>query len=358
MKEGAEMNTAAGFGAENGRPNAEKPLRVIATEEAFAIPEQLDAMRKLVAESSEYDPDLHIWQHVLKGGVLHDRLLDLDDERIRIMDQAGIDMQVLSLTSTGVQMFEPDQAVEIASIANDRLAEAIARHPTRFAGLATVAPQDPARAVKEMERAVTRLKLNGVVINSHTNGEYLSERKYWPILEAAAELGAPIYIHPRAPGPNHAAAYRTDHLEHAIWGYHAEAGLHGLRLITGGVFDQFPKLKIVLGHMGEGIPHWFYRIDYVHTATANRGERPKLKQKPSDYFKQNFVITTSGVNWTPPWELCISALGADKIMFAVDYPYQETMEAVRFLRSAPISEENRAKIAYENAVRVFGIKRF
>jgi predicted TIM-barrel fold metal-dependent hydrolase len=342
-------------GSKSVQTNEANRIRIIAVEEAFAIPEQLDAMRKIAAETNEYDADLFLWRYTLAGGVLHDRLLDLDDERIRIMDQAGIDMQVLLLTSTGVQMFEPDQAVEIASIANDRLAEAIARHPTRFAGLATVAPQDPARAVKEIERAVTKLKLNGVVINSHTNGEYLSERKYWPILEAAAELGAPIYIHPRAPGPNYAAVFRTDHLEHAIWGYQAETGLHGLRLITGGVFDQFPKLKIVLGHMGEGIPYWLYRIDYCHGGRPPM-ERPKLKQKPSDYFKQNFVITTSGVNWSPPLEFCISVLGAENVMFAVDYPYQETMEAVQFLRSAPISEENRAKIAYENAVRVFGIR--
>lgn len=339
----------------NTQPNMEKRLRIIATEEAFAIPEQLDAMRKIAAETGEYDADLFLWRFTLAGGVLHDRLLDLDDERIRIMDQAGIDMQLLLLTSTGVQMFEADQAVEIASIANDRLAEAIARHPTRFAGLATIAPQDPARAVKEIERAVNKLKLNGIVINSHTNGEYLSERKYWPILEAASALEVPIYIHPRAPGPSYISAFKTDHLEHAIWGYQAETGLHGLRLITGGVFDQFPNLKIVLGHMGEGIPYWLYRIDYCHGGRPLI-DRPKLKQKPSDYFKQNFVVTTSGVNWSPPLEFCLSVLGADNVMFAVDYPYQETTEAIEFLHSAPISEENKKKLAYENAIRVFGIK--
>jgi 5-carboxyvanillate decarboxylase len=332
-------------------------LRRIPTEEAFAIPEQMDAMRKVVANASEYHPDLYLWSITLSGGLLHDRLLDLEGERLEIMDEAGIDTQLLSLTSTGVQMLDVDTATAVASIANDRLADVIKRHPGRFAGLATVPPQAPERAVKELERAMTTLKLNGVVINSHTDGEFLSERKYWPILEAAESLSAPIYIHPRSPGPLHAAAYRADHLEHAIWGYAAETGLHGLRLITGGVFDQFPNLKIVLGHMGEGIPYWLYRIDYMHRVTANFPDmnRAKLKRKPSEYFLDNFVITTSGVNWTPPLQYCIAVLGPDKVMFAVDYPYQETFEAVNWLNDAPIPDAQKRQIFSVSAERIFRI---
>lgn len=342
---------------EQSKSSTLNSFRRIPTEEAFAVPEQMDAMRKVVANASEYHPDLYLWSIMLSGGPLHDRLLDLEGERLEIMAQAGIDMQLLSLTSTGVQMLDIDTAIAVAAIANDRLAEVIKNHPGRFAGLATIPPQAPDSAVKELERALNKLKLNGIVINSHTDGEFLSERKYWPILEAAEALNAPIYIHPRSPGPLHAAAYRADHLEHAIWGYAAETGLHGLRLITGGVFDQFPNLKIVLGHMGEGIPYWLYRIDYMHRVTAGFPDmnRAKLKRKPSEYVLDNFAITTSGVNWNPPLQYCVSVLGPDKVMFAVDYPYQETFEAVNWMNDAPISDEHKRLIFGANAERVFCI---
>jgi len=331
-------------------------FRRISTEEAFGVPEQFDAMRKVVAEASEYNADLYLWNMTLSGNQIHDRLLDLDEERIDIMDKAGLDMQVLSLTSTGVQMLDPDTAAAVAIAANDRLAEAIARHPTRYAGLATVPPQNPAAAVAEVERAIDTLNLNGVVINSHTDGEFLSEEKYWPILEAVEDKGVPLYIHPRGPGPLHEAVYRQDQLEHAIWGYHAETGLHGLRLITGGVFDEFPRLQVVLGHMGEGISYWLYRIDYMHDMTGKMGfERRQLRRKPSEYFLENFAITTSGVNWNPPLEYNIGVMGADKIMFAVDYPYQETFEAVNWMNEAPLSDADRKLVFAENAVRIFGI---
>ncbi len=331
-------------------------LRRIPTEEAFSVPEQMDAMRKVVAEASDYHPDLYLWNITLGGGVIHDRLLDLDCERIEIMDKAGIDMQLLSLTSTGVQMMDSDTANAVARTANDRLAEAIKRHPGRYAGLATVAPQSPEAAALEVERSINDLKLNGIIINSHTDGEYLSEEKYRPILEAIEACKVPLYIHPRCPGPLHAPAYRADHLEFATWGYAAETGLHGLRLITGGVFDRFPDLTVVLGHMGEGIPYWFYRIDDRIEMEVKMGMRRRpLNKKPSEYFRKNFAITTSGVNWNPPLEYCVSVLGADKVMFAVDYPYQETFEAVNWMNDAPISDEDKKLIFGANAERVFGI---
>lgn len=328
--------------------------RIIATEEAFAIPEQIEGMKKIIKNSPDYDPDLFLWNLTIGGADWTDQLLDLEYQRLEIMDAAGVDMHLLSLTSTGVQMFDADEGTEIARIANDRLAEVIARHPDRFAGLATIAPQDPLRAVKEMERAINQLKLNGIIINSHTNGEYLCEPKYWPILEAAEALDTPIYIHPRSPVPDMAAPYKPDHLEHAIWGYAAETGLHGVRLITGGIFDRFPHLQIVLGHMGEAIPYWLYRLDYMHVRSEFFG-RPKLKLKPSDYFKRNFTITTSGVNWDPVLQLCIKVLGVENVMFAIDYPYQETIEAVEFIKKAEISEPDRVKVMHENAERVFKI---
>ncbi len=329
--------------------------RRIATEEAWAIPEQFDAWRELLKKSTDYDPDLFLARAQTDGGLLSRRLLDSDEERLRIMDEAGVDVHLLALTSTGVQALETELAVSIATLGNDRLAAAIARHPTRYAGLATIAPQDPRRAVKEMERAIRTLKLNGVMINSHTNGEYLDELKFWPILEAAAGLGVPIYIHPRSPSPAMAQPYRKYHLEHAIWGYAVETGLHAVRLIMSGVFDKYPTLKIVIGHMGENIPYALYRMDWMHSRAPVAMDRPKLALTPSEYFKRNFMITTSGVNWHPALRFCIEVLGADNIMWAVDYPYQETHEAVRFMNEAPISDEDKKKIFHRNAERVFRI---
>jgi len=180
--------------------------RCIATEEAFLIPELGQAMGALLRASTGYDPDLYFWRRASESQVLNGRLLDVEAERLAIMDANGVDVQVLSLAAPGVQMLKPADATAMARLANDRLAAVIARHPDRFAGLAAVAPQDPAAAARELERAVRQLRLNGVLINSHTDGEYLDEPKYRPILEAAAALEAPIYIHPRAPSPSMAAA--------------------------------------------------------------------------------------------------------------------------------------------------------
>jgi predicted TIM-barrel fold metal-dependent hydrolase len=262
-------------------------------------------------------------------------------------------MAVLAMTSTGVQQLEVEEATRVAENGNDLLAEAIKRHPTRYAGLATIPVQDPKRAVKEMERAITKLKLNGVMINSHTNGEYLDEDKYWPILEAASGLDATVYIHPRAPSPAMREPYRRYQLEHAIWGYAVEVGLHAVKLLMCGVFDKYPNLRIVIGHMGENIPYALYRMDWMHGHFSF--DRPKLKLTPSEYFKRNFTITTSGVNWVPALEFCIGVLGADNIMWAVDYPYQETVEATQWLNDAPISDADKAKIFHQNAERLFKI---
>jgi 5-carboxyvanillate decarboxylase len=331
---------------------ATKTFRRIATEEAFATPQQLEAIRGLMARTQGYDPDVWLGGMQTKG-LISDRLLDLDGERLRIMDQAGVDMAVLAMTSTGVQQFEADDAARVAESGNDQLAEAIRRHPTRYAGLATIPVQDPKRAVKEMERAITKLKLNGVMINSHTNGEYLDEDKYWPILEAAAGLDATVYIHPRAPSPAMREPYRRYQLEHAIWGYAVEVGLHAVKLLMSGVFDKYPTLRIVIGHMGENIPYALYRMDWMHGHFSF--DRPKLKLTPSEYFRRNFTITTSGVNWVPALDFCIKVLGADNIMWAVDYPYQETVEATQWLNDAPICDEDKAKIFHRNAERIFKI---
>ena len=321
-------------------------MRRIAVEEAFSIPEVWEALRDWAAKAPADEPDQGFWDFVFSQDTpglqrVRRQLMDLEDERLKIMDANGVDVHILSLTAPGVQTFAPARAVSMARLANDRLAAVIARHPSRFAGLATVPVQDPDAAALEIARAITELKLNGVIINSHTDSEYLDEEKYWPILETAQAYGAPLYIHPR--------------LETGIWGFAAETGLHALRLIGGGVFDRFPDLKVVLGHLGEGLPYWMYRLDYMHPVRSSYQARPKLSLKPSEYITRNFAITTSGMNWEPVLRFCIEAVGADNIMFAIDYPYQVTEGAVRFLDSAEISAEDKNKIFYQNAERIFGV---
>lgn len=330
--------------------------RRIATEEAFAIPEQFDGYRAL-GRSTWSSPDVVFWYRILRApdNPLIGPLLDVDELRLADMDRSGVEVQLLLLTSPGVQVFDADTATDLAALANDRLAEAIARHPDRFAGLATFAPQDPQRAAREMERARQDLGLNGFVVNSHTNGEYLDQEKFWPILEAAEGLDAPIYIHPRPLPETAIGPYLDQELWAGIWGYAAETGLHGLRLITSGVFDRFPKLKIVLGHMGEGLPYFVYRLDYMSRILRQIGSQKHYELDPSEYLRRNFLITTSGMNHHPPLELCLKVLGADNIMWAIDYPYQQTPECVEFMDSAPIARDDRDKIYAGNAERVFGI---
>ncbi len=335
--------------------------RRIATEEAFSTPELFDAMRAWAAAAPADEPDQDFWSYVFSQDLpglqrVRRQLLDLEDERLQIMDANGVDVHLLSLTAPGVQTLDNGAATLLAARVNDQLAEVIARHPGRFAGLAAVAPQDPKAATVEIERAVRELGLNGVVINSHTRSEYLDDEKYWPIFETAEGLGAPIYIHPRSPSALMAQAYKKYGLETGIYGFQAETGLHGIRLICSGVFDRFPGLQIVLGHLGEGIPFWLWRVDYMHPVRSSHNSRPSLELKPSEYFKRNFMITTSGMNWHPALRFCIEAVGADNVMFAIDYPYQLTEGAVEFMNDAPISAEDKHKIFHENAERVFRIR--
>ena len=332
-------------------------IRRIATEEAFSIPEVAEELGK-VARAPGTSLDL-----ILVNGIYNtqdgmgflDPLLDLEQERLRIMDENGVDMHLLSLTAPGVQMFDADTACELATLANDRLAEVIGRHPDRFAGLATFAPQSPKRAAKEMERAVNDLNMNGFILNSHTNNEYLDNPKYWPFLEAAEALDRCIYIHPRAPSDGLAGPMRDYGMDSALWAYGIEVSTHAVRMILGGVFDQFPNLKICIGHMGEAVHFWLWRIDFMSLRAQAQNRAPKLKLKPSEYFKRNFVITTSGQESDLALDFSIKALGADNVLWAIDYPYQPTTPAVDFMDNAPISDADREKIYHGNAERIFHI---
>ena len=338
-------------------PKTNRKYRLVATEEAFSTPEQVDELRK-VAALLYSNPDLEMWRGFLsprpEAPPLLRRLIDIEGERLQIMDQAGVDMHLLSLTSPGVQMFDPDTAASIAITANDRLAETIKKYPTRFAGLASFAPQDSKRAAREIDRAINQLKLNGLIVNSHTNGEYLDDRKFWPIFEAAAACNAALYLHPRNMPDPCSFMIRADlSLAGPLWGFQMETGLHAMRLIVSGVFDEFPNLKIVLGQMGQALPFWLYRIDYFyHVHTRGHG---KLKKKPSDYVKDNILITTSGMNTHPVLQYCHQILGPDNIMFAIDYPFQESIEAARFMNTAMLPVADVEKIAHANAEKLFHI---
>lgn len=338
-----------------------KKFRKIATEEAFSIPEVAKALRQ-VSQSPGTSLDLPLVSGIYGDdpgyGVLGflEGLLDVEGERLRQMDEYGVDMQILSLTAPGVQMFDADTACELATLANDRLAEITARHPTRFAGLASFAPHSPKRAAKEMERAINQLKLNGFMINSHTNNEYLDDPKYWPVLEAAEALDRPIYIHPRAPQDGLKDPLQFYGMDSAMWGYGVEVGTHVVRMMASGVFDRFPKLKIVIGHMGEAVHFWLWRITFMNSRAQATGRAPKTQLTMDEYFKRNFAITTSGVEDHLALDYSIKKLGPDNVLWAIDYPYQPMEPAVAFMDSAPISDEDKAQLFHKNAERIFHIK--
>ena len=332
-------------------------IRRIAVEEAFVTPEIMKEWHVVLAGRNVEPGFAKMGETILAATpgnkLMDDRLLDIGAKRIAHMDQVGIDMQILSLTSPGVQVFESSLATRLAAASNDALAEAVRAHPTRFAGLAAIAPQDPVAAAREIERAAQELKFNGLIVNSHTKGEYLDAEKFWPILEAAQALDMPIYLHPREPAASWVAPYLDYGLWFAGWGFAAETGLHALRLILSGAFERYPKLRIVLGHMGEGLPFWLQRIDNRYLLEEKIHAARKLPRLPSEYFLENFVITTSGVTSMPALRLSLDVLGVDRILFAADFPYEDDAEAVRFMDGASVTEEERRKIYEVNATRIF-----
>jgi 5-carboxyvanillate decarboxylase len=332
-------------------------MRKIAVEEAFVTQEITDAWGPELAKSS-VEPGFRMMGQTMLGRSpgarqVHAQLLDIGAGRIAVMDTAGIDMQILSITAPGVQVFDAATGAALARHSNDVLSAAIAKYPSRLAGLAAIAPQDPSGAAAELARAARLPGIHGFIVNSHTHGEYLDDRKYAPIFEAAEALQLPLYLHPREPSPAMVTPFLDYGLYFAGWGFAAEAGLHAMRLIMSGTFDRYPKLQVVLGHMGEAIPFWLQRIDNRYLLQVKIGAVTKLPRLPSEYFMEHFVITTSGVCSEPALRLCLDVLGADRILFAADYPYESVEEAVAFLDNAKMSDEVRGKIAWRNAARVF-----
>ena len=285
------------------------------------------------------------------GTRITDKLTDLGEGRLREMDKAGIDMAVLSLGNPGVDGFEAADGTIWAKKTNDQLAEVVKRYPKRFAALATLALADPQGAANELKRAVTELGLKGALTFSHVHGEYLDDRKYWIVLETAEKLGVPIYIHPTFPSPDMLKPYSGySGLSTSAWGFAAEAGLHAVRLILSGVFDEYPGLTIILGHLGEALPFWMWRMDNRLNRLSSL--KKKHKRKPSDYIKDNFLVTTSGMFWEPPFLCTYLGLGADNILFAVDYPHESNEVAVQFMDSVSICDGDKEKIYHLNVEKL------
>jgi predicted TIM-barrel fold metal-dependent hydrolase len=289
------------------------------------------------------------------GDALLNRLLDTGSQRLESMDAAGIDVQVLSLTSPGVEWFEPAVGTALARKCNDQLAEVIQRQPDRFLGFAALAPNDPEAAAAELERAVEALGFVGWKTHSNYAGSYLDEQKYWPILERAAQLDVPIYLHPAVPAMPQLRTYGFA-LAGAPFGFGLETSMCMMRLVFSGVFDRYPELKIVLGHLGEGLPFLMQRIDFAYVRPwFDPDARPDLQKKPSDYLKENVFVTTSG-NYLPAAFTCtVEALGIDRILLATDYPYEDSGECVQFLEGLPLTQDDRTRIYFGNAGQV-GIK--
>jgi 2,3-dihydroxybenzoate decarboxylase len=336
----------------------------IATEEAFAPPELLAAWRDLLDSGSVDDPGFRsMWGFYLsseseRARFLRDRLQDLGERRLADMDATGIDRQVISLTAPGPQIFDTDRAVAMATLANDQLADACRRHPDRFTGLTAVAPQDPASAAKEIERGARGLGFKGVIINSHIRDEYLDDPKFWPIFEAAEALGTPIYLHPNSPSRGLIEPLLDAGLDGAIFGFAVETGMHLLRLIVAGVFDRFPRLKFVVGHLGEALPFWLSRLDYMHEASVRSQRyarmRP-LEARPSDYLRRNVWVTTSGMAWAPAIMFSRDVLGGDRVLYAMDYPYQYVAAEVTVHDDLPLTPDEKKALFQTNAEHVFGL---
>ncbi|SHK04323.1 amidohydrolase family protein [Propionispora hippei] len=312
-------------------------MRIITLEEHFASPDIIDRFGRQSFHN--------------KG----EQLCDLNERRIAEMDAAGIDLQVLSLTSPGTEALAADEAVKIANSANDFLAAAIERHPSRFAGFATLPTAVPELAADELERMVCQHGFRGAVINGHIQGRYLDDEFFWPIMEQAEALQVPLYLHPAPPPQPVIDAYYTGNfssevtrmLSTAGWGWHIETAVHILRLILGGVFDRYPKLQFIIGHMGEALPFMLPRIDLVM-----QPELTKLQRPVAAYLRENIHYTFSGFNFTAAFLNLLLEVGVDRIMFSADYPYGSMEKGRAFLAQLPVSSADREKIAHGNAERL------
>ncbi|HEY4736629.1 MAG TPA: amidohydrolase family protein, partial [Xanthobacteraceae bacterium] len=280
------------------------------------------------------------------------RLYDLSELRIREMDAAGIDMQVLSHGAPSAQKLSGSDAVALTRRVNDRLHAAVSANPNRFAAFSALPTSDPKAAADELERT-TKLGFKGPMIHGLANGSFLDDKRFWPIFERAQALDVPVYLHPSVPLPAVMDAYYKDYAKdfpmviRAAWGFTVETATQAIRLVLSGLFDAYPRLKIVLGHLGETLPFLVWRVDQALS-------RPGAKTLSfRDAFCEHFYITTSGNFSNPALLCCVMEMGIDRILFAVDWPFVANKPAVDWMRTVPLCEEDKAKILSGNAKRLF-----
>jgi uncharacterized protein len=328
-------------------------MRTIAFEEHCLTP----ALRAVLGEQTNPDYPSIAWSAPFEA-----RLLDIGEGRIAEMDASGIDMQVLSTVQPALEHVDAVLAIPVARAFNDDVAAAVRAHPDRFAALAALPSADPDASAAELARAVGELGLIGAMVNGRTLGRFLDDQFFWPIFESAESLGVPLYLHPMPPPRavyEHYYAGFGDEVSVALacgaYGWHVETGLHSLRLMLAGVFDRFPRLQVIAGHMGEVLPFMIDRATRVlGQAVALDADSSAMELTPMEYFQRNFLITTSGFVTDPPLHCALELLGAERILFAVDHPFGSGELSRRALEQAAISDDDRELIAHGNAERLFG----
>jgi len=352
--------TRIGMAPPAGEIDRAAPYKRIATEEAWTFPALVKAQVEY-CESGEAlgDDSLKMAAMFARMPSLQDMLQDLGDLRLSHMDEFGIDRQLLLLTAPGVQVVRPSEGTALAREANDIAADACRRHPDRFSACAAFDPRDVPGSVKEIERAIGTLGLNGAVLNSHFQGHYIDEPEYFPILEALEANDAALYIHPTA--PFNAPHYETRGFFGALAGFPHDVWLHTMGLIFSGAFDRFPKLRLVIGHMGECLPLQLYRFDWMQGNADGRGHlrggrQVKLQHPVSQYFRNNIWITTSGVAWEPAIRFCMEVLGPERVLYAMDYPYQQSSDEVAAYDRMDLPTEHKQMLMQGNAERVFRLR--
>jgi 2,3-dihydroxybenzoate decarboxylase len=292
-----------------------------------------------------------------RPGPQMERLFDLGALRLREMDEAGIDMQILSHGAPSAQKLPADGAsAALVRAVNDRLAAVCAAHPNRFAAFATLPSNDPAAAADELERTVTKHGFRGAMMHGLSSGVFLDDKRFWPIYERAEKLDVPIYFHPGLPDARVMDVYYKDYVKdfpmvvRAAWGYTVETATTAIRMVLSGVFEKHPKLKVILGHLGETLPFLVWRVDQ---AIARPGASRKISFR--DVFCHNFWITTSGNFSTPALMCCVQEMGVDRVLFAVDWPFVVNPPGVEWMKTVPLCDEDKAKILSGNAKRLLRI---